>query len=273
MRATIVNGQVLLRDNEPTGNLPGKLVRRRQALHACPEGRRADGLTGGVGSSAPRFASGRDERCRADGSALIPSLDFAAPHHHIRASPLPCGLTKVSRDRATRPLILTALHPETIPQKRAVPAARGNGPKAALHTRARKARSAAKRTLFPVSNVSFADLGLAEPLLRALEAAKYTVPTPIQARTIPGAAAGPRRAGHRPDRHRQDRGLRAARAAAPLRLPRARPAQEPARAGAGADPRARRPDRAAASTPTAAASACASAPSSAAWAMAARSRP
>jgi N-acyl-D-amino-acid deacylase len=27
MRATIVNGHVLLRDNEPTGNLPGKLVR------------------------------------------------------------------------------------------------------------------------------------------------------------------------------------------------------------------------------------------------------
>ncbi|HEY6733558.1 MAG TPA: hypothetical protein VI256_07140 [Roseiarcus sp.] len=29
MRATIVNGQVLLRDNEPTGALPGKLVRKR----------------------------------------------------------------------------------------------------------------------------------------------------------------------------------------------------------------------------------------------------
>ncbi len=28
MRATIVNGQVLLRDNEPTGNLPGKLLRK-----------------------------------------------------------------------------------------------------------------------------------------------------------------------------------------------------------------------------------------------------
>src|SRR5882757_8821231 len=83
-----------------------------------------------------------------------------------------------------------ALHPETIPQKRAVPAARGNGPKAALHTRAREARSAAKRTLFPVSNVSFADLGLAEPLLRALDAAKYTVPTPIQARTIPALLQG-----------------------------------------------------------------------------------
>ena len=30
MRATIVNGQVLLRDNEPTGNLPGRLLRKRR---------------------------------------------------------------------------------------------------------------------------------------------------------------------------------------------------------------------------------------------------
>ncbi len=29
MKATIVNGQVLLRDNEPTGNLPGRLLRKR----------------------------------------------------------------------------------------------------------------------------------------------------------------------------------------------------------------------------------------------------
>ncbi|HKV14114.1 MAG TPA: DEAD/DEAH box helicase [Reyranella sp.] len=36
-----------------------------------------------------------------------------------------------------------------------------------------------------MSIVRFADLGLAEPLLRALDAAKYTHPTPIQARTIP----------------------------------------------------------------------------------------
>ena len=41
-----------------------------------------------------------------------------------------------------------------------------------------------------MSNVSFADLGLAEPLLRALHAAKYTVPTPIQARTIPALLQG-----------------------------------------------------------------------------------
>lgn len=30
MRATIVNGQVLLRDNEPTGNLPGRLLRKKR---------------------------------------------------------------------------------------------------------------------------------------------------------------------------------------------------------------------------------------------------
>ena len=36
-----------------------------------------------------------------------------------------------------------------------------------------------------MSNVTFADLGLAEPLLRALHAANYAHPTPIQARTIP----------------------------------------------------------------------------------------
>ncbi|MFO1079169.1 MAG: DEAD/DEAH box helicase [Reyranellaceae bacterium] len=41
-----------------------------------------------------------------------------------------------------------------------------------------------------MSNVSFADLGLAEPLLRALSAAEYTVPTPIQARTIPALLEG-----------------------------------------------------------------------------------
>ncbi len=36
-----------------------------------------------------------------------------------------------------------------------------------------------------MTTVTFAALGLAEPLLRALDAANYTHPTPIQARTIP----------------------------------------------------------------------------------------
>lgn len=41
-----------------------------------------------------------------------------------------------------------------------------------------------------MSDVTFADLGLAEPLLRALNAANYTHPTPIQARTIPALLQG-----------------------------------------------------------------------------------
>jgi len=41
-----------------------------------------------------------------------------------------------------------------------------------------------------VTDVSFADLGLAEPLLRALRAANYNHPTPIQARTIPALLQG-----------------------------------------------------------------------------------
>ena len=41
-----------------------------------------------------------------------------------------------------------------------------------------------------MSEVSFADLGLSEPLLRALHGAKYTHPTPIQARTIPALLQG-----------------------------------------------------------------------------------
>jgi N-acyl-D-amino-acid deacylase len=31
MKATIVNGQIMLRDNEPTGALPGRLLRRRRS--------------------------------------------------------------------------------------------------------------------------------------------------------------------------------------------------------------------------------------------------
>ena len=41
-----------------------------------------------------------------------------------------------------------------------------------------------------MSTVTFADLGLSEPLQRALKAAQYTVPTPIQERTIPALLQG-----------------------------------------------------------------------------------
>jgi ATP-dependent RNA helicase RhlE len=50
--------------------------------------------------------------------------------------------------------------------------------------------SGGRKDYISVTDVSFADLGLAEPLLRALDAAKYTVPTPIQARTIPALLQG-----------------------------------------------------------------------------------
>ena len=49
-----------------------------------------------------------------------------------------------------------------------------------------------------MSNVTFADLGLAEPLLRALHAANYVHPTPIQARTIPLLLQGRDRFGEPP---------------------------------------------------------------------------
>ena len=55
----------------------------------------------------------------------------------------------------------------------------------------------------------FAHLGLAEPLVRALEAKGYTVPTPIQEQAIPTVLEGARPARHRADRHRQDRGVHA----------------------------------------------------------------
>ncbi len=41
-----------------------------------------------------------------------------------------------------------------------------------------------------MTNTTFPALGLAEPLLRALETRKFTVPTPIQADTIPALLAG-----------------------------------------------------------------------------------
>ncbi len=46
------------------------------------------------------------------------------------------------------------------------------------------------RTLTNVTDTSFADLGVTEPLQRALQAENYTSPTPIQAQAIPHLLAG-----------------------------------------------------------------------------------
>ena len=41
-----------------------------------------------------------------------------------------------------------------------------------------------------VTDVTFQTLGVAEPILRALAAENYTIPTPIQTRAIPALLAG-----------------------------------------------------------------------------------
>ncbi len=56
----------------------------------------------------------------------------------------------------------------------------------------------------------FADLGLSDELLKAVNGGGYTEPTPIQAQAIPSRPDDARHHRHRPDRHRQDRQLRAA---------------------------------------------------------------
>ena len=57
---------------------------------------------------------------------------------------------------------------------------------------------------------AFDQLGLSEPLLRAVHASGYETATPIQLQAIPPVLAGPRPDGLCPNRHRQDGRVRAA---------------------------------------------------------------
>ena len=160
-------------------------------------------------------------------------------------------LTRISRGRARR------CHKSRPPREFSpylsplFPDARGSGKSArcgacwldhVARPRARPRRKTRTLSNLQRNNSSFSELGVAEPLCRALAARDYHTPTPIQAHAIPLLLAGPRRPRHRPDRHRQDRGLRAADAAACWRDARGRDRVRP-RARARADPRARRPDR------------------------------
>ncbi len=89
------------------------------------------------------------------------------------------------------------------------------------------------------ASVKFADLGLPEPLLRALADVGYESPSPDPGRDHPAAAGRPRRARPGADRHRQDRRVRAAgpgAASIPTQT-------QAAGAGAGADARTGDPGR------------------------------
>ena len=88
---------------------------------------------------------------------------------------------------------------------------------------------------------TFSDLSLDPRVLQAVTESGYVTPTPIQVQAIPHALEGPRHPRHRPDRHRQDRRLRAADALPSLQGPRPRP--HAAQPRARPDPRARRPGR------------------------------
>ena len=80
----------------------------------------------------------------------------------------------------------------------------------------------------PTPEISFADLGLGDAVLKALKDVGYETPSAIQAATIPPLLEARRRR-PRADRHRQDRGVRAADPVPP------RPQAEDA-AGAGPAP-------------------------------------
>jgi superfamily II DNA/RNA helicase len=75
---------------------------------------------------------------------------------------------------------------------------------------------------------TFADLGLSEDILKAIQDVGYTTPTPIQEQAIPYVLQGRDVLGMRPDGHGQDSRLRAAdalsaagtRAAPSARMPR-----------------------------------------------------
>ena len=69
----------------------------------------------------------------------------------------------------------------------------------------------AQTTEAPSAPMQFRELALSEPLLKVLGELGYETPSPIQAATIPPLLARPRRARPGPDRHRQDRRVRAAR--------------------------------------------------------------
>jgi ATP-dependent RNA helicase RhlE len=67
---------------------------------------------------------------------------------------------------------------------------KGNGNTPSLRALFLACARPAHKDYYIVTNTAFSDLGIAEPLVRALTAEGYTTPTPIQAQAIPALLAG-----------------------------------------------------------------------------------
>ena len=113
--------------------------------------------------------------------------------------------------------------------------------KSASARRVFQATCSGEPPIIPESCMNFADLGLSDELLRAVETSGYTEPTAIQAAAIPSRADDARPDRHRPDGHRQDRQLRAADDRHPGPWP--QPRADAALADPRADARTRRAGR------------------------------
>ena len=88
-------------------------------------------------------------------------------------------------------LILDAALPKLSVATEFAPLSRGQANiKALAFCRRHEPAAAGAGALIFVSSITFASLGLAEPLLRALEKERFLQPTPIQASAIPPLLAG-----------------------------------------------------------------------------------
>jgi hypothetical protein len=84
---------------------------------------------------------------------------------------------------------LTAAYHETTHETRAALAMRRAGP-IVVDVGQAEACHATMRNIFKMTDMTFAGLGLAGPLLKSLSHANYTTPTAIQAQTIPSLLEG-----------------------------------------------------------------------------------
>ena len=115
-----------------------------------------------------------------------------APQYSLLSRPIPRDIPAAFRECVigVRPILDDAL-PEISVATAFAPLSRGQANIKALAFGRRHGPAAAGAGAFIfVSSITFATLGLAEPLLRALDRERFLQPTPIQASAIPPLLAG-----------------------------------------------------------------------------------